>query len=120
MIEQRLPDPVTLVGKRIEMTMRFHIPAPDGDATEEYWSPGTAMRAVKGKLKVGRKAYVHGWEEVEWEGEEPRKERVWWQHLRQSFYEQNKCGGWGVLEEGGQSHGAAADAEDEDDEDDGS
>ena len=95
-----MPDPATLEGKRIEMIMKFEIPTATEPAVELYWCPGIVRRAVKGKLQVGRKKYTHGWVEVEWGGDEPRAQRTWWQHLRQSFYEKDKYGGWGVMEDG--------------------
>ena len=97
---QTMPDPATLEGKRIEMIMKFEIPTATEPVVELYWCPGTVRRAVKDKLQVGRKKYTHGWAEVEWDGEEPRAQRTWWQHLRQSFYEKDKYGGWGVMEDG--------------------
>ena len=84
--------------------MRFRQPPNPSSSFTGYWCPGTVRRAVKDKLQVGRKKYTHGWAEVEWDGEEPRAQRTWWQHLRQSFYEKDKYGGWGVME-GGVSRG---------------
>ena len=87
----QMPDPATLLGSRIEMIMRCEIPTSDGPVVDLYLCPGTVKRVVcGGKLKVGRKTYTHEWVYVEWDGEEPLNERVWWQHLRQSFFEKNK------------------------------
>ena len=73
-----MPDPTTLVGKRIEMVMKFEIPSPAGLVEKFYWCPGTVLFAVKDKTKhkVGRKTYTFGWAEVEWDGVERKEMRT--------------------------------------------
>ena len=70
------------------------------------------------KLKVGRKTYTRGWAFVVWDGEEAFSDRSWWQHLRPSFFEKDKYGGWFVMEEGdgdGDARDGGSDIEEEED-----
>jgi hypothetical protein len=116
--ESNMPDIPTLLDKRIEMIMKCYVDEPDGSQTVDlYMCPGTVETVVEDKLKVGRKTYTRGWAFVVWDGEEVLSDRSWWQHLRPSFFEKDKYGGWFVMEEGdgdGDARDGGSDIEEED------
>ena len=121
--ESNIPDIPTLLDKRIEMIMKCYVDESGGSQTVDlYMCPGTVETVVPtvegSKLKVGRKTYTRGWAFVVWDGEEALSDRSWWQHLRPSFFEKDKYGGWFVMEEGdgdGDARDGGSDIEEEED-----